>query len=238
MSKKVSFDIKSLYFADYLSDEDVGKIFKAAIKYATSNVKDIDTKLMAVALPLFNSIDKSNAISEKRAAAGAVKGKNIGNQNAAKVKPQATSKVDDTKKTENQQTILSIEPMPTKVKAKVKKQGTNVPPTLEEVREYIKQKRYNIDPDHFWNYQEARGWMMGQSKIKNWHCAIATWIKKQKKDNPVLVQQEKSMEIGKKQSGFCIYNNLFDILENGSSRTELKDTPETVSEFIDAVVVG
>jgi len=54
------------------------------------------------------------------------------------------------------------------------------PPTLQEVRDYIAQKDYPVDPDQFFNFYEAKGWMIGKNKMKNWHAAVRTWLSKNK----------------------------------------------------------
>ena len=50
-------------------------------------------------------------------------------------------------------------------------------PTVEEVRAYILEKNYPIDAEQFWNFYEAKGWMIGKSPMKNWKSCIATWLK-------------------------------------------------------------
>ena len=59
------------------------------------------------------------------------------------------------------------------------KQATRrfVKPTVEEVRAYISEKNYPIDAEQFWNFYEAKGWMIGKSPMKNWKSCIATWLK-------------------------------------------------------------
>lgn len=53
------------------------------------------------------------------------------------------------------------------------------PPTLEEVKEYLKSKDSNIDPERFINYYEATDWMRGNTKIKNWKACVKTWESKE-----------------------------------------------------------
>lgn len=62
-----------------------------------------------------------------------------------------------------------------------------VPPTIEEVREYVKEKNLNIDPDYFYNYYESDNWMKGNSRnsekkpMKNWKQTAIAWSKREKK---------------------------------------------------------
>lgn len=52
-----------------------------------------------------------------------------------------------------------------------------VPPTLEEVREYVAAKGYTFDAEHFWSFYTAKGWRVGSHVMKSWHAACTTWQK-------------------------------------------------------------
>lgn len=54
-----------------------------------------------------------------------------------------------------------------------------VPPTLDEVKAYITEKGYNVDPDYFYNYYEEGHWIDGEGKpVRNWKQKLITWQKK------------------------------------------------------------
>lgn len=55
-----------------------------------------------------------------------------------------------------------------------------VKPTREEVRDYCREKGYNIDPDRFYDFNETRAWMIGKTLMKSWKGALSTWVKKEK----------------------------------------------------------
>ena len=59
-----------------------------------------------------------------------------------------------------------------------KKPKMKIPPTLDEVIQFIKDNNLNVDPYQFWNFYESKGWFVGKNKMKNWHSAIATWLKR------------------------------------------------------------
>ena len=52
------------------------------------------------------------------------------------------------------------------------------PPTVAEIKEYIKEKNYYVDADRFFNHYEANNWMIGKNKMKKWKAALANWNKK------------------------------------------------------------
>ena len=47
-----------------------------------------------------------------------------------------------------------------------------VPPTLDEVRAYKSEIGSPVDPRDFLDFYEAKGWMVGKSKMKNWKAAF------------------------------------------------------------------
>ena len=52
-------------------------------------------------------------------------------------------------------------------------------PTVEEIQTYLDEKDIvGIDAEYFWNFYEAKGWMVGKSPMKNWKACIATWQKR------------------------------------------------------------
>lgn len=50
-------------------------------------------------------------------------------------------------------------------------------PTLEEVTEYCKERKNNIDPQYFIDSNEAKGWVVGknQTPMKDWKAVVRTW---------------------------------------------------------------
>ncbi len=67
------------------------------------------------------------------------------------------------------------------------------PPTLEEVAEYCKQRNNGVDPQKWYDFYSAKGWMIGKNKMKDWKAAVRTWEKsndfgndRSKSSNPFL----------------------------------------------------
>ena len=53
-----------------------------------------------------------------------------------------------------------------------------MPPSLEEVKEYCRQRGNNVDAERFLDYYTANGWVQGRGKpIKDWRAAVRTWEK-------------------------------------------------------------
>lgn len=50
-------------------------------------------------------------------------------------------------------------------------------PTIEEVRSYIEEKGYNVDPERFYDFYESNGWKVGKNPMKDWKACVRTWQK-------------------------------------------------------------
>ena len=54
-------------------------------------------------------------------------------------------------------------------------------PSVDEVREYGKEIRFNVNPEHFIDYYEARGWKIaGNQPMKDWKACLRTWKRNRK----------------------------------------------------------
>lgn len=62
-------------------------------------------------------------------------------------------------------------------------------PTLEEVEQYCKERKNNINAQSFIDYYSSVGWVIGKNKpMKDWRACVRTWEKNNKKacDNSQL----------------------------------------------------
>ena len=53
-------------------------------------------------------------------------------------------------------------------------------PSLEEVTEYCRQRNNNVDPQHFIDFYQARGWKYNNTSIKDWKACVRTWEQREK----------------------------------------------------------
>jgi hypothetical protein len=56
------------------------------------------------------------------------------------------------------------------------------PPTPSEVKAYCQSRNNGINPQRFIDYYEARGWMIGKNKMKDWKAAVRTWEQRNKEE--------------------------------------------------------
>ena len=52
------------------------------------------------------------------------------------------------------------------------------PPTLDEVRSYCLERGNSVDPERFVDFYESKGWMVGNSKMRDWKAAVRGWEKR------------------------------------------------------------
>ena len=53
--------------------------------------------------------------------------------------------------------------------------NTFIKPNSKEVNEYAKSIGFELVGDQFFDHYEARGWMIGKNKMKDWKAAVRTW---------------------------------------------------------------
>ena len=64
----------------------------------------------------------------------------------------------------------------TKTSKKMVKAKAFVPPTIEEVESYIKEKGYtNVNASKWISRYKANGWMVGRVKMKDWRACVDYW---------------------------------------------------------------
>jgi len=56
------------------------------------------------------------------------------------------------------------------------------PPTLEEVKNYCKERNNNVDAERFIDYYTSNGWKVGKNNMKDWKAAIRTWERSNTKE--------------------------------------------------------
>lgn len=153
-----------------LSNEEKGRLFEAMLKYAEDGQEvELSGNERFLWAVARQHIDRTRAESERLKLNGAK-----GGRPKKQEEPKETS--------ENQE-----KPKKTKF----------VPPTVEEVRAYCKERGNNVDPEHFVAYNENRNWTLSNGKkMKDWKLAVITW-EKNNFSKPQAVQYEKKVNAQK-----------------------------------------
>ena len=81
-------------------------------------------------------------------------------------------------------TVITSKVKESKVKEKesiekvAAKRAAFVAPSPHEVKDYISEKGYTVDAQRFIDFYEAKGWMIGKNKMKDWRAAVRTWTRR------------------------------------------------------------
>lgn len=57
-------------------------------------------------------------------------------------------------------------------------------PTLEEISAYCQERNNSVDAQRFFDYYEAKGWVVGKSPMKDWKAAVRTWERNESEPKP------------------------------------------------------
>ena len=168
-----------------LTDEEVGRLFRALMHYhATGVVDEVDGRESIAFDFIREDIDRTEAAYKAKCE------KNRNNRLSAltNVRQQPPTNVDERAQKEKEK-----EKEKDKDKDKESKPPRRfTPPTVEEVRAYCTERKNGIDPAHFVDYYAARGWELkpGQ-KVKDWKACVRTWEQRQK--TPTIPTQTKTV---------------------------------------------
>ena len=55
------------------------------------------------------------------------------------------------------------------------------PPSVDEVREYCRERKNNVDPQTFVDFYEGKNWMVGKTKMVDWKACVRTWESRERK---------------------------------------------------------
>ena len=169
---------------DLLSDEEAGQLFKAIIAYAENGTILIpkENRVLGVMfLFVKNQIDRDYAKYLERRETNRENGRKGGRPKKTDgllEKPTETDGLLE-KPTESlpiptpiitPKTTPNI--IPTEDKGKPKRFAK---PSPQEIKDYIKEKNLNVNPDQFYDYYESNGWMVGRNHMKDWKAALRQW---------------------------------------------------------------
>ena len=102
--------------------------------------------------------------------------------------------------------------------------GKNIPPTLDEINAWMDKKGYTFDGEQFFDFYESKGWMVGKNKMQNWHSAMSTWEKRERKAKPYKPKEDTADKINnvyKLAEEWVHEDDEARVYENSFSNTEL-----------------
>lgn len=83
-------------------------------------------------------------------------------------------------------------------KENIKRKSIFVRPSVEDVREYCRERNNSVDPQTFVDFYAAKGWKVGTASMKDWKACVRTWEKreqpKQSAKNKQSFSQQRSYD--------------------------------------------
>lgn len=52
------------------------------------------------------------------------------------------------------------------------------PPSLDEVKAFVSEHNFAVDPQRFIDYYTANGWKVGRNPMKDWRAAVRNWSRR------------------------------------------------------------
>ena len=174
-----------------LTDEEVGRLFRALIDYHANGVlTELDGRESIAFDFIKEDIDKAEEAYAKKC------------EQASKNRRKALSN-DTTDDDGGQRALTDVNggDQYNINKKNINKDNNNsssknivtlkrfIPPTVDQIKAYCDERGvYLIDPEQFIDYYEARGWMLNKNRnMVDWKAAVRTWEKnereRQKKEN-------------------------------------------------------
>ena len=153
-----------------LSDEEVGRLFRACMVYhSTGEIKTLDGRESVAFDFIRDDIDRAAAAYERKC------DQNRKNRNSVNERQRTSTNVNDGQQTcpkEQEQEQYNNNNKETSIKEKA---GRFTPPTLEQVQTYCRERGTNVDAEKFVDFYTSKGWKVGNQPMKDWKAAVRTW---------------------------------------------------------------
>lgn len=159
-----------------LTDEEVGRLFRALMAYhATGEEKEITGREWLAFDFIKEDIDRAEEAHEEKCRKNretrlnAIENERQRSSTNDNVRQRSTTYKDKDKDNDNDKD---------NTEEREKPQKRFSPPTVEQVREYCRERGNNIDPEYFVAYYTNREWKLSNGrKMKDWRLAVVTWEK-------------------------------------------------------------
>ena len=153
-----------------LTDEEVGRLFRALMKYHTTGEETEISGRESIAFDFIREdIDRTEQAYKAK---------------CDKNRENRLSAIENNR----QRSLTTVNVPAQKEKEKEKEEDKEkenkkdnkkfIPPSVDEVRAFCQERGNNIDPEYFIAYNENRNWTLSNGrKMKDWKLAVITWEK-------------------------------------------------------------
>ena len=148
-----------------LSDAEAGRLIKGALKYGSLGEPPVFSGSERFIWPLFmEQIDEESENHMKRCLINKENAKKKANRNESdQIAPNRTESL-SRKESSKEKNINNNNPT-----------RRFIPPTVEEVEAYCRERNNDIDAQHFVDYYASNGWRVGKNPMKDWKATVRNW---------------------------------------------------------------
>ena len=101
--------------------------------------------------------------------------------------------------------------MESEIKQKKGRKKAFVPPTLDDVQTYMDEiGEHRFTALRFWNYYEAKGWILGKARMRFWKLVLDNWIER---ENSKAARKAKSQKV---QQNIVTFNEFTPVDRTGA----------------------
>ncbi len=169
------------------SDEEIGRMVRAMLIYtATGEMPLFDGNERFIWPTIKAQIDRDEAAYQERCEknrANGAKGGRPKNQSVITETEWFSEKPKKAKEKEKEKEKEKKKENDSDMADKPPTRHSFSPPSVDDVREYCREKGYNVDPERFVDYYTSNGWMVGRNRMKDWKSAVRNWDRKNEKEH-------------------------------------------------------
>ena len=162
-----------IHTVEQLTDEQAGDLFKHILRYVNDQQPQTENVITRIAFePIKQSLKRDLQKYEdirKR------------NQDNARKRWDATASDRIPNDTKNADSVSVSGSGSVTGKKEIK---GFVKPTIEQLKEYMKEQGMNDIAENWLNHYEANGWKVGKNPMKDWKASVRTWKTNQKNNSP------------------------------------------------------
>lgn len=157
-----------IHTVEQLTDEQAGDLFKHLLRYVNDLNPQSDSVITKIAFEpikqaLKRDLDKYESIRKR-------------NSDNARMRWDATASSGIPNDTKNADSVIdSVIDSDSVIDKKVNKGF--IKPTIQEIEIYMNEKGMENLAERFYYFYEAKGWVIGKNKIKDWKSCVMTWKK-------------------------------------------------------------
>jgi hypothetical protein len=93
--------------------------------------------------------------------------------------------------------LTALERRVQELEGKPAKHGKFTPPTVQEVADYCRISKLDVDAETFCDFYGSKGWMVGTNKMKDWRMAVRNWHRRHAGESVITTQPLRCMPLGR-----------------------------------------